>query len=543
IIICSYLTLYSYMNTFKLSVSNFLRNKIVIKSVFVFALLLFTVLLAWSSYWASGNDLTNSDAVAEILLLKEPLSTNNKVFFPDHNYLVKLPFYYLITDLTGFTIKSLHIINFSNYVILFSSFLIFFLYANKYRNKLIIVAYSGYLTVLSLTFSELLSNPSIRNFEYAILFISLILILYLERNIQKSKKIITIILSLITVLLLTSITVGDSLFLYAALVPIFIAVLYVYIYKGDNTDRKNLRLITLLGITAITLIATFGLKYLITKSGLFVITSNDSPTLVSFENIIPNIKFTFDGLLNIYNANVFGKKLLSLETITNILNLFVLLASIFGLIKMLIKGIKENSFIKILIPLFYVFVLFAYMLSDRVANLSTTRYITLLPFLSGFGLLHSVNSLRSKLIIIVLLTLLSVLNIMLWNPIDFQTRSGQIGQFQEIANLIDKSGMQTGYSSYWISGALTYLSNYNINVRPIECTKPFTFISRESWYQKNSSNNTTFIVLDENGVFFDKCSLSDIISKFGEPYQIEKITQLGGTLKLLKFNYDISEKF
>ncbi len=253
-----------------------------------------------------------------------------------------------------------------------------------------------------------------------------------------------------------------------------------------------------------------------------------SPTVypvafIHLKYILKNISFYFRGILKLFGAYFFGKKLFSIFTLISLFKIIGIVAFFYG-IKISLKKLKRNKesdFTDILLLSGAVFLSVAFILSDIAVSMASARY--LVPVVI-FGYLLAIRNVERisfihdnydklplKIFAALIITVYagsfaySSLAVMPASP------------FVPLAKWFEKKDLKYGFGSYFDSGIVTLMSGGKVKVRQVvACGKdklcPYRWVSKEKWYKKKG-----FFVIysrfDEWGGVYKK----SVIREFGKP--------------------------
>lgn len=291
--------------------------------------------------------------------------------------------------------------------------------------------------------------------------------------------------SIFTVLM-TLTAIGDPFSVWFAFAPI----LLVYGYKWVN--RIELK------ESMYTLGSTMG-SYVFAKIILAVIGLNTPgvrPTFVEFEKIGLNFSLTVNGILSLFDANVFGKPISDLKTIVTAIHFIGLILVVIATIKIFQSWRKQNS-INQIFTLCIVSGLLEYLFSNMPIDITTTRYLThtiifgsvlvgrLLPELSF------AENRKRFVIAFSLVYLATFIQPLSLHPIETKE--------QRLSRFLESQHLESGFAPYWASHVVTLHTEGRVKVRPVVANpqgeiKPFEWMSKDVWYTDEGS----FIIFDSS---------------------------------------------
>jgi len=352
----------------------------------------------------------------------------------------------------------------------------------------------------------------------------------------------------------------DPLFIYTLALPYILAVLIIFLKKG-NPPGEDVGFSIMFGIA-------------IGLSGILLTLANNSPyfhihsadgAFVAFDKLGYNMRYFTEGLLKLFNSSFFGLSLSS--SITALLNCLLLFCGSYGLILLFFQKMKQQDIKGIFISLAFFLTGLIYVVSNRVEEYHTTRYIIFMPFLFIFGLYYFIKELVAnneyrRYIFFFLIIVSIFLNLLSLRPNAWVIPSfGE--QYRDNIKLIDtisRYELAYGYGEYWDSTVNTYISREGMKIRQVvyngEKFVPYRWLACENWYDPRSHQGKSFLLLNEelvkgicegNNLEVDRVDyeyLKRLVSvQFGEPEKSEVIVTDSGTRYLFVFDYNISSKF
>lgn len=471
-------------------------------SVYQVALIAFTIYGMACKFLFSLNLPLNSDQVIPGSLAME--------MWLNGNYLLKGIYLnsldsQLFNDILLFHLVPQVLTDFNPDVLRTTAFAIFFL-------TVVIFSYIVFIVTKdktnALVFAALMANITPISYSYfvspmshiaAILSAGVFIILFLTRFNRLSdvdgkdrKGLVEISLLLILMVIFTF-----SDFMFAVFFTFPVAGYYLFFY-GKKSYRSGL----FAGMLLMTVVSAFIFsKFIVNKLGLaYFITLPVLPAGIE-KIVLVNIPLYVKGLLLLVNGNLY----IGLTDVANFGLIEVLTAVLFlvvlGLaVKNMFDGRADQRKIVLAFFIFSVAVTFsAYVFTTLCVNIFTTRYLTFTALLV-FLLISVYFSHKNKamtLSILLILVIFSVVNINTVKTLDYHPSQGQY----DIIDYLRQNNLTFGYSDYWDSNIITYLSGGDIIIRPVTAgadgLRPFRSISTDEWY-KEKPDRYFLLINNEN---------------------------------------------
>ncbi|OPY27214.1 MAG: hypothetical protein A4E28_02113 [Methanocella sp. PtaU1.Bin125] len=377
-----------------------------------------------------------------------------------------------VLRVTGFVIFML--------VVAVFSYIVFIVTKDK-TNTLVFAALMANIMPLSYSFFDApMSHIS------AILFAGVFMILFLtwfDRlsciDVKNPKGLAAVSLLLIALAILTF-----SNLIFAVFFIFPVAGYYLFLH-GKKSYRSIIFAVMLLASGGAAVIFA---RFIVNRLGLACF--NSIPVIPrGIEHIaFVNIPLYVNGLLLLICSNVYRgvagfASFGVIEALTAVLFLVVL-----GLaVKNLLDGNAEHKRIALAFLLFSVVATFvAYVFTSLCVNIYTTRYLTFTAVLV-FLLISAYFSYRNKAMaasVLLILVVFAAINFDTVKALSYHPNKGE----REIIGYLGENNLTFGYSGYWDSIILTYLSGGEIVVRPVMAgdggLKPVRLISSDEWYNE-----------------------------------------------------------
>jgi len=516
--------------------------------VFVVAIIVMVVSLAFTHRIRPYN----SDDVSwqNILFTWHPFSGHRVTLGGSDTFILKIPLFSLLAHFFSPSRKLLFLESSILAILTFTLFYIaslYFLVKAKIKLSYLNLLPFVWLASFGYAFDQLYLNPILRNFEIGLSFITFMLVaMVYYGSINPLRSVVSK-----AVTLLASITAGmliynDPYYLYFTVVPValFSAVLLLMKKVPKNS------VITIYACIFLSLIFAKLTSLIATNAGIDIV-SVYPVQFVVFDKFFANLALSLHGILVIFGADFFGRKMVNIVTASAVVNALVV-GFIFYKICQLRKevtgglGDKLNTgrLWTVFFGLFFVFVFTAYAFSSLAVDLNTYRYFAILVFASVLFLAITVGSLRSgRLFVAAVLIAGIVLNLYVtvggaqgYVPPGVAGNRGNYVNY-DIIHAVGSRGLTKGYGDYWQGNINTFLSNDAVEFLPILCsdghTRPFHWLIDEARF--NRSAQRSFYMIDPD---LPTCTPEQIITQFGEPNDTLLVTDK----TILIYNYDILSK-
>lgn len=328
-----------------------------------------------------------------------------------------------------------------------------------------------------------------------ILTIVIIFMLFKMRKINYKKK---FSISFIILILIMIGTLSNPLLIIIFIAPITLG--YIIFYKQKNIFLSAFFLLANI-ISYIAYKYKFSgiIKTIIPNPPIFL--KYMSSGITPLDQINQNIVFFFEGIAWLLNDNLallwYEPNFLSLATL--ILIILLAVCTFYYLIKEeKPKALFLNRFV-----LLSIFTLFcAYVFSGMAQSLATTRYLVFIPIAIIILIALSYTpSNRIFTIVVILFLAISITG----NYYHLQTMETNPNRIQhELIEYLHDNNLHYGYGDYWDSNILTYLSKFDIIVRPIYISKigsirPHNWLQNTNWYIYPPEADV-FIILKEKRI-------------------------------------------
>ncbi|OXM14214.1 hypothetical protein [Paenibacillus herberti] len=306
--------------------------------------------------------------------------------------------------------------------------------------------------------------------------------------------------------------IGDSLALWILGVPIVLLGAYRIYVTPMHWKREIISPI----IVCVALLVSKAVLKLIAVSGGFVVPGAGQAMFTEIENIGRNIYSTFYGLLELFNANFFGRPIGSLQTMILLFHFcaMILVFYIFGRIAYQMVKKSENDYTNQLLVISIAVTIAAYLFSNMNLGTDTTRYLIPVVFLGAVLVGRWFNTFEwnpNKNVIVAMVIGFYALS--MFSPFSLQR---DLNKMDKLQVYLENQGLTNGYASYWLSSPITVYSNAKVKVRQVTATSdekitPFIFLAEKKWYDSSAN----FIMYDSSD--WGSVNKLTAINTFGKP--------------------------
>jgi len=486
-------------------------------SIYIFQpiLLIFTLYGLYCKFVAILNIQLESDAVHWGLLSYEIGQNHNYLlggyFLPSSKILLFPDF--LLFEMIPQIISNYDptILKISFFIIFISTLIVFsaIIYKLTYNLGNVLIFSALYSNTYSQAFnsSQMIAHMG-SILVCGILILLIIHILYNPGSVSNLKKYI-LVLSISLILVIAS-TYSDPSIILGLVLPITIC--FILFFK----NKKNSLYFYFGSIAAASFVAyKFGdtiVQHILPNPPSFF--SYPSPALVPIDKIIGiNLMLYFQGIAYLLNNNLFLLWYSPDYQSWIILLIFALLVIL--TIYYLLKEKQPEAIFFYRYIFIMILVLFgSYIVTSMAVNIMTTRYLlfTALAIFLLISLAYSSKNYFFTVLILLLLLFSAAGNYSYLQNLD---KNPNINQF-ELIDILKENNLKYGYGDYWDSNILTYLSKFDVIVRPILNSNgviiPFNWLNNRYWYDYPSDADI-FVLTKPGSVHFTQEDLKPIINK------------------------------
>lgn len=368
----------------------------------------------------------------------------------------------------------------------------------------------------------------------------------IARN-TKSGKLLTAVGTVVVAAITGAFIYSDPSFLYFTVAPLVLFSAALFLIKQIN---KTQAAIFFAGVL-LSLVFVKVTELISVKAGIKVV-EGYPVQFVGFNDLISNAKLAVHGILLIFGADFFGRKVASLGAVTAVVN-----AALVGYIFYRLYRWCKRPWAYISTParlwktffagLVVLSILF-YSFSNVAVDLNTYRYFFMLVLAAAVFLVLDLadTAATQKNILAGLLVLATLLNI-----VSAIHGDGDLTQVPAVTNransanfalihTVQAQGLTKGYTNYWDSDLDTYLSKNTITFLPVFCNGTQT--ARHYWLvderRFNERATRSFYVINPDYTVPPACTKDQLLRQFGTPEQ----TIQQGNKTILIYSYDIGKK-
>jgi|GEM_PF-3484208 len=379
--------------------------------------------------------------------------------------------------------------------VLVFSYFVYYL-TNQVTNALVFAA-----LVLTLNSSAFSSFAEIAHM-FSVFFCGIVLIVTTYFVSSTQNRVLTIKNLFLMIFLSICISIAsysDPYVILCYTIPIIGA--YIFFY---NTKTKFTNLLFIF-------ITTFSLLTYLFGDWIIETIIVDPPRIVSYmpleirpmTQVGPYILFFFKGISDLLNINLYY--IWDAVTLENCCISIVFIITAFSLLYMYLfhqnQGFRKDNFIFSYFGLtlisFFIFYIFTSMSAEGLSHLKYLLY----PMLVLLILISLTISSNTKLfaILVCLIICIGIIGNIYSNQ-KFETDSNQ--KQTELIKFLNDNNLHYGYSDYWDSNLITYLSKFLITVRAItidnnESVKTYPYNNNDNWY--NYPDDADVFILTRNG--------------------------------------------
>jgi|GEM_PF-5853681 len=494
----------------------------------VLAMAAFTLVAAVSSHSFSSDAVAQQNIVATLSLRSRPV-----IDLPQNTYIIKFPIYVLIN-----TLPLSPGANLLAAILIFgvAGFGLFYwaaqLIASGPRETATVTVATLWLAGLGGAFAIALSNPDSRNLEIGLAFAMVAIMLRWYNGAwqldTKKQKLLTGLFVLAAGLLFYD----DGYFMFLFALPLILFFGLKWLLYGRDTKAAWIMAAMAAAIAAATI-----------WRGVFwslgVHAGREVAVFATLPQAASNLRLLAAGVLDVYNANLFGQAAVSLKTAGLELNFLMLVLTLLSPALLFIKKVRKNTW-KAFLVLQPWFVALAFIFSTLPVNSGSERYLVILPFYSViiFAILIAEVPSRIRNVALVALLLAGVLNAAASVDAYLDRGSYPNAENQAIAKTVEKLHLTKGYANYWDAGINQYFTAGQVFFIPSVCIPgkgielSRTLINEQEWRR---TAGKTFYLYDPNTT---RCSPATLSRLYGQPAQAR--TFANGE-RLLIYDYDLAK--
>jgi hypothetical protein len=398
----------------------------------------------------------------------------------------------------------------------------------KYLNIIILLVLIG---VPSEFYGEQIAMAPIHLTTILLLLITFLIIENIENN-NNNNNIYAFKMLLIGITCFLAYT-GDPFALYIGIIPIIIVALI------DIYLKKNIKINFSLILSLCTAVAISGFveKWIKFAGGFNSVSLTQM--FVTIEKFSFNFRLTIQGILDLFGADFFGRKLIQISMFQLILHIIGIIFVIYCFIKLTKNSVDNNKIDNILLVAIIIDIL-AYLFSTNAVDIGSTRYlIPVIIYGSIIAGRFEIPTFYINKLVLVSVLIISLCNIIFFIPraIAPVPNTPQI----ELSRWLNKHHLTYGYGSYWDSNIVTVSTNDEVKIRAVlwngSKIVPYNWLSNKDWYLLDShKQGGNFLVLSSNE---SNLTMNIAIKQFGNPI---KTVNIGNNYTILEWDYDITDK-
>ncbi|HBZ4943404.1 TPA: hypothetical protein MJS51_003853 [Salmonella enterica subsp. enterica serovar Choleraesuis] len=296
---------------------------------------------------------------------------------------------------------------------------------------------------------------------------------------------------------------SDSIFNYYITIPIALAFAVNVLLNRDFSKWRYV-VAVIIGVFIAKLLAIIANHF-----GLLNAPGTQPPAFVSYDNIPSNLNLFIVGIIQYFDAFIFGKQLSASNAL--IFGRFAVMMLWLVLLVVAIRNRFKETFVDTVLAISSVLLPVAYVASNMPVDLGTTRYLVF-SFITGSALIaRYLNSKADQRLFAFAST---IILIVVFAP------SGRYelpnSRVQDISSFVRDNNLGDCYGTYWVASGVTLFKNGD--VRPITFTEEnkavrLNWLSNKEWYGFKSR----YIVTEF------KHDVSKILHQFGSDATVKEI--------------------
>jgi hypothetical protein len=506
-----------------------LRSQLLLALALVFLVL---ALLAVGSERAySSDDVAQQNAVASITLHSKPV-----IDLPQNTYTLKLPLYAALQDLPVTPSARLVL---TTLLLNIAGFLLFYYAAQSFIRayapaRVANLAPILWLPSLGVSLAGVLANPNSRNLEIGLAFGVLALLARWYNGAWPASAWRGTALAGLFAALLGLLFYDDPYFIYMLALPLLLLFGGKWLLLGK--DRRPV--ILSMGVLA-ALVFAQAWYWILWLLGIHA--GQEGASFATLPAVAHNAQLFVRAVLDLFNANIFGRSILSLQSLAPELNLLLLIATLLAPFLLLSAKVRRDMW-KVFLILQPPFLALAFIAGSTVVDTASGRYLVPLPFYTALILAVVVMPLlttRMRNVLAGALLLVTILNVASTIRIYLGRGDNANAENQEIAHIAEAHHLTKGYASYWNADINQYYSDNKVLFIQSGCSrttgvKPYRFLLNEQVLHRQASNS--FYLFDPAAT---RCTEADFARYLGEP---RGVVGLSGRKQLLLYDYDITTR-
>lgn len=391
-----------------------------------------------------------------------------------------------------------------------------------------------WLSGLGTGLAVVLANPNTRNLEVGLAFAALALAARWYNGEWRAARHWGIAAPAILSLLLGLLLYDDPYFSYTLAGPIILLFGSKWLFFGK--DRRALVL-----STGVLVALVLGQVWHCIFWLVGIHAGHASASFASLTRVIHNPELFVRTALDLFNANIFGRPVLSLQSLALELNFLLLATTLLAPLLLLSHKVRQDIW-KVFVVLQPLFLALVFIMGSMAVDTASGRYLVLLPFCTVFVLAVAVVPLlttRSRNLLTGALLLVTILNVGSTITTYFNRGDDPNAENQEIVRIAKAHHLTKGYASYWNAGINQYYADSKILFIQSGCSrttgvKPYRLLLNEQVLHRQASSS--FYLFDPAAT---RCTEADFARFFGMP---QSVVELSGRKRLLLYDYDITSR-
>lgn len=499
------------------------------------AILLFTS--TYAGYRASQAYSTDSNAIVSAQLFNKTAKTPIVVPGPHSNLLVD-PLFYIQGHLP-YNYKSFTLGNVSLVLITMIAWAILLikLFGRKYEILILLLLSSLILT--SVTFSLSLGYTAIRNIQYPIALLFVMIVSQLLGSKRKYTRLQLWSTAIGSVLF--SITLaGDDFFIYGLFLPLLFVIILFWVQSTKFT-RNMVKALLLLG--AVYLGAEL-MKAILSATNIldFNFTFGVQNTIIPTRALGPSLTIALQQLLNLQGANIFGQ-VIQLHNLAIFVNFGLFLTGMVSLFMILFLAnrsfrakvgiVDSNNYVFSVVAVcyfvtFWIYVLSGYVITTlpngHIISVENTRCISFMPLLGTVGIIWLIKNYFSeaRAFLAVLCAVLIICMAVGFSGVNTLYKSGvqmelapSRASIDQIIDILRQNNVNTVLADYWYAPVITFWSNNEFSLAAQPTCIPN---SQQAKFIYNKGTKAALII-DRGGLnyAFWNCTDQHLLQTYGAP--------------------------
>jgi len=389
-----------------------------------------------------------------------------------------------------------------------------------------------WLASLGLGLANMLINPNTRNIEIGLAFSALALIARWYKGEWRPTGTRGLGILGLFVVLVGLLFYDDPYFVYVLAAPLIL----VFGLKWLAFGRDN-RALTISTALLAALVCAKVWHWLFWQFGIHA--GQGGGNFATLSGVGHNAQLFCVGVLDLFNANIFGQPVFSVHSLSLELNLLILASTLLSPFLLFSRWVRQDIW-RVFLVLQPAFIATAFIAGSMVVDTQSGRYLVMLPFCEALILavvLAGPIAHRLRLVVGGALVLAAVLNVASTVQVYLNRGDSPNAENQRVAQVVKEHHLTKGYASFWNAGINQYYADNKVLFIQSGCSpkagvRPYRWLLNEQVLSRSASDS--FYLLDPTAT---RCTEPDLERFFGQPRQV---IQLGGQKQLLLYGYDIS---